>query len=279
MVDIPSKNIFLSGGGEGWIVSWDRTGEHLDGSLIAKSDSPIFALAYDHEVKLVIAGSMNGDVIWLNIDTKSIVKKHNLSKHSIFDILIDGDNMYTVNGEGYITQWDILRMKPIISVPVSLQSIRSIIRLSTELLAVGASDSNIYILDRETLKTVQVVQNAHEPSVFSLALINEDQVLLSCGRDAKIKAWNISDYTLAKKIDAHLFTTNTIIPIGQNHFASASRDKSIRIWEKETYTLRHSIKAGKQAHMNSVNALIYLPEYTSIISASDDQTMLRLKIN
>lgn len=70
---------------------------------------------------------------------------------------------------------------------------------------------------------------------------------------------------------AHMFTINHLAfsPDG-SLFATASRDKTIKIWD--TYSLKllkvlDTIRHG--GHINSVNRLLWLPEM--LVSASDDQ--------
>ena len=60
-------------------------------------------------------------------------------------------------------------------------------------------------------------------------------------------------------------------------FASASRDKSIKIWDPRNFKLLKVIDASKKgmnAHINSVNKLLWLSYNNYLVSASDDRSIM-----
>ena len=61
--------------------------------------------------------------------------------------------------------------------------------------------------------------------------------------------------------------------------ASASKDKSIRIWDTKTWQLLKVINRKKyEYHSNSVNKIIWSADDKSLISVSDDRLGIIWKI-
>ena len=89
---------------------------------------------------------------------------------------------------------------------------------------------------------------------------------------------------LEQRIPAHNFTINSIALNPKpsfNMIATASRDKSIKIWDAKSLELYKVINSQKQyAHQRSVNNILWLDDYY-LISASDDKSLIlwHLEIN
>jgi len=167
VVPYKEKNLFLSGGGEGWIVVWDLNNPDM-GRLVSKIDKQIFSLLYLKGHETIVAGNMDGGVHWINLNEPNDTK--NIAHHTngVFAIERVGESVFTAGGDGVLTRWDIKAKRTIESIHLSNKSLRCIAYSSERKeLAVGASDTNIYLLDSQTLTLKKTIQQAHENSVFS----------------------------------------------------------------------------------------------------------------
>jgi centriolar protein POC1 len=91
-----------------------------------------------------------------------------------------------------------------------------------------------------------------------------------------LKVWSTIDYSLIQNIPAHLFAIYSIafhptLP----YLATASRDKSIKIWDTENFELKKtiSIEKGYDCHRLSINKIIWEPIDNQLISVSDDKLL------
>jgi len=118
--------------------------------------------------------------------------------------------------------------------------------------------------------------------ISSIQYSPDGKHLLSGSRDAQLKIWSTSDYSLTQTIPAHLFSIYSIA-FHQNMplMATASRDKSIKIWETENYTLKKtiSIEKGYNAHRLSINKVIWEPLNNQLISVGDDKLLKIWKVD
>ncbi len=274
---------FLSAGGDGWVAEWNLDAPET-GQLAASAEVQIFSLCSLPDGRLV-AGDMNGGVHW--IDRSRPENTRDIQHHGkgTFDILAAENWVFTIGGDGILTRWDLEKSRSVESVQLSNQALRSIsFSEKRKELAVGASDNSIYLLDVETFELRHTLKDAHTNSVFTVAYSPDGRQLLSGGRDAMLKVWDLTPSQspipnpYSPKNPAHLFTLNHIVfsPDAQL-FATASRDKTLKIWDAHTFELLKVVDTMRYGgHINSVNRLLWMPD--CFVSCSDDRSVMLWRV-
>ncbi|MCZ2101766.1 MAG: WD40 repeat domain-containing protein [Chitinophagales bacterium] len=275
-INTDDTQFFYSVGGDGWIVQWDLSGTKSDGILVAKTDAKLFSTCLLWDKNTLLAGDMNGLLFWFDIDKKemqAVVKGH---QSSIFDILQISDQvLVTASKDGYLCFWNIANRHPIHSYKINHKGLRCI-EANTQLdtLFIGGSDHHVYEFSLKTNTVVDTIDDAHENSVFTILNL-DDEALITGGRDAMMKEWQTTHPAkLLQALPAHWYTINSIVDMPDTGLiASGSRDKTIRVWDRETLQAIQKIDVQKGGHINSVNKLQWSDKYQSLISASDDRTI------
>jgi WD40 repeat protein len=270
----------LSGAGEGWVVEWDLENAAL-GKLIAKAAANIYALVFDKASNKAIAGDMNGGIHFLNLNDSTLSKHIKHHEKGCFGLKIRENNLFSLGGDGVFTRWNLSEMRSVESLQLSGESLRCLVFSPRQnIWAIGSSDGNIYIVEAYEFTILHVFKSAHRSSVFSLAFSPDEKYLISGGRDAFLKMWQMSDYQLITSVPAHNYTINALVfnPENERIFASASRDKTIKIWEfmpeLEAIRLMKVIDSGRfDGHTRSVNSLAWLSG-KHLVSASDDRRLM-----
>lgn len=269
----------LSAGGDGWITEWDLDAPET-GRVIATVPGQIFSLLSLSESRLV-AGDMNGGLHWIDLATPDNSRDVPHHRTGVYDLLALSEWVLSAGGDGALTRWDAATGRPVESLQLSGQALRVLAfsPLRNEL-ALGSSDHAIYLLDAGTLALKRVLTAAHDNSVFAVAYSPDGRYLLSGGRDAMLRVWDLEkDLVLCSEQAAHWFTLNHLVfsPDGC-HFATASRDKTIKIWETESFSLLKVLDTIRDGgHINSVNRLLWLPD--CLVSCSDDRTVKIWEMN
>ncbi len=278
---LESDRFFFSAGGDGWVARWDLEDPET-GRLIAKVETQLFTTHFIPSTRHLVLGNMNGGIHWVDLDRPD--ETRNIAHHQmgVFDLLEVGDHIFSAGGEGMLSRWDKFKGKSLESLYLSNQSLRCLdySRQRNEL-AVGSSDHAIYLLDADSLTVKFTLPNAHENSVFVVRYHPDGKHLLSGGRDAHLRIWSLERMEALQAMPAHWFTINDIAfsPNG-NLFATASRDKTLKIWDARTFKLLKVLETVRdQGHANSVNSLHWSNHNDSLISASDDRSLIVWKVD
>ena len=190
------EHTIISGSGDGWIVNWDLR-QPKEGQLIAKVEGQIFSLHAIQNTNVIVAGTYAGNVHFIDLKNKSNIKIFPHHPKGVFAIFQVGENIFTGGGDGVLTKWaqrptsDTPDFQAIESIKLSHNNLRSI-DYSPERneIVIGASDTNIYFVNPATMKLTGRILEAHENSVF-IAKYLKDNLILSGGRDAQLKAWSL----------------------------------------------------------------------------------------
>ncbi len=258
---------FYSAGADGMVVLWHI--EEDDGLLVARSEQPVYSICKTETY--LFFGSNNGLLTVLQADNHQLVKQLIIGESPIFDIVQHEEKIYLALGNGQIVVLD-KNLSIIKTISLSQKSIRKI-HIHQGNKWVGASDGYLRLLNEKDEKIQEF--KAYEQSVFAIA--SRHQTVLSGGRDAVIKVLENNEFV--KTINAHWYHINDIqYNAEQTLFATASLDKSIKIWDAENFELLKVIERPKsQAHQSSVNKILWI-ERNRFISCSDDRTLMCFEI-
>ena len=272
---------FITGDGDARAVLWDvRQPER--GRLLATAEAHVFSVEYLPEWRRLVMGTMYGGVHWVDLGNGQPIADVRQHEKGVYAMQRVGNRLYTGGGSGRLTAWNIETCRTIETLHLTNQSIRSIDYSPTRHeLAIGCSDRQVYLLDAYSL-TVKASWEAHANSVFAVKYHLDGKQLLTGGRDALLRSWPLpGDHSEATSVHsnpthdlpAHWYTLNeiTLSPDGQ-HIATASRDKTIRLWQADTFRLLGTLDLTRSGHTHSVNALLWLPGH--LISVGDDRRVL-----
>ena len=266
-------SLFYSAGSDGWVVQWNLAKPDL-GKVIAQIEGSVYAMKLDDAGILWIGHNYEG-IQGIQVADQTQVFAIPTKGLSIFSIAFVGPNAWIGHNEGLITVVDMATKSVVKHIKASASSARSFCVLTDDRVAVGYSDGFVRVFDAD----FQLIHSfkAHDSSVFSLQ--SRGGELYSVGKDARIKRWS-NDFQLLTEVIGHIYAIHDIqfSPDGK-WFATASMDKTVKVWESETLTLRKVLDASRHGgHKNSVNKLIWSSFDDLLVSASDDKNLSVWKI-
>ncbi|MFL5728122.1 MAG: WD40 repeat domain-containing protein [Cytophagaceae bacterium] len=273
-------HIFFSGGADGLIAEWDLTSPDF-GQLIAKLPNSVYSLRYMPGKNQLLIGQNFEGVHLIDLASRKEVASAKVTEVAIFDIKNDDRYIYVGTGDGVLIVLDKNDLSVIARVKLSDKSLRSIsLAESRKVLAAGFSDYSIKLINLENFSLIHTI-SAHQNSIFTITFSPDGRYLLSGGRDAHLKIWDVTEgYSLKESIVAHMYAINNICyhPSGE-YFASCSMDKTIKLWDAKDFRLLKVIDRARHAgHGTSVNRLLWSSYNEQLISCSDDRTISVWKI-
>lgn len=266
---------FYTGAGDGMVVEWDLDNPK-DGKLIARLPHSVYALATDCLRNLLFIGHNFEGIHVIDLNESKEVWSLKLTDQAIFDIKVFGDEVYIGTGDGVLIVVDINSKTIKKHIKLSSKSIRVMsLAKGKRHLAVGLSDHTAKILDLS--ENFQPIANlkSHTNSVFALSYSPDESILVSGGRDAQLKFWETSSYSLQENIVAHMYAINYLyFKEDGNLLVTCSMDKSIKIWDAaEKKLLKVIDKARNAGHGTSINKVIWSTYQDHVIAVSDDRTI------
>jgi WD40 repeat protein len=267
-------HIFYSGGADGMVAEWDLTSPDT-GQLVAKLPNSIYSLKYLPDNRLLIGHNFEG-VHLIDLSSKKEIASAKVTDSAIFDIKSGAKHIYVATGDGTLVVLDKKNLSTVAKLKLSDKSLRCIsLAGSRNVLAAGFSDHTIKLVELDNF-TVLHSFPAHQNSIFTITYSSDGHYLLSAGRDAHLKIWDVQDgYSLKESIVAHTYAINNICyhPSGK-YFATCSMDKSIKIWNAENFRLLKVIDKVRHAgHGTSVNKLLWSRYKEQLVSCSDDRSI------
>lgn len=276
-----SENLFFTAAGDGMVVEWN-----LDlpdqGKLLAKVEASVYALHYWQEQNWLVIGQNFEGLHFIDLESRLSTGSLNLGNVPIFDMISVDPFLFVAMGNGEILKIDAHQRIIVKRLKLSDKSARCLaFNSSRNELVIGFSDFKIRILDLEDWE-LKLEISLHQNSVFTVRFSPDFRYLLSSGRDANIKVFDVENhYQQVQNIVAHMYAINHICfsPDGA-HFATASMDKSIKLWDAHDFSLLKVIDRARHAgHGTSVNRLMWSKHHNQLVSCSDDRTVSVWKID
>ncbi|GAB3897101.1 WD40 repeat domain-containing protein [Spirosoma agri] len=275
------SNQVFSAGADGLVVRWQLDRPDL-GELVAKIPASIYSLALHPESGLLWVGQNYEGLHLIDTIRKQEVNSLKLTSAAIFDIKFYRHEAIIALSDGVVAIVDAEQLAVKKHLKTSDQSARCVAVNPVEReMAVGYSDHSVRIFDLTTYALKRTIP-AHTNSVFTVVYSPDFRFLLTAGRDAHLKVWDVENgYALHREIVAHMFAINHLTYNAEGTlFATASMDKSIKIWDAETYKLLKVVDRARHAgHGTSVNKLLWTNYDNQLLSASDDRTVSVWKVS
>ncbi len=257
------------------MVRWDLK-DSDQGTVVAKVPASVYAMHYDSQKNWLVVGQNYEGLRVIDLNSGREEGTVSIGKAALFDVFEVENNLLVATGEGEIVVITCDTLEIIHRFRATPQRARSIaVNTSRKEVAIGFSDHTVRIYDSTNYQLKQTL-SGHTNSVFVVRYTPDQRYLVSGGRDAHLRIWDVEkNYQLTQSIVAHMYAINHLdfSPDGR-YFATGSMDKSVKIWDAHAFKLLKVLdKARHAGHGTSVNRVLWMNDNETLLSASDDRTI------
>ncbi|RSK45762.1 WD40 repeat domain-containing protein [Hymenobacter perfusus] len=267
-----------SAGADGLVVAWQADASAQDGELVARVENSVYALLHLPARNLLVLGHNFQGVQVIDLSTRTLLHATALPPVAIFDLVYSEQRqrLYVALADGTLAVLRAADFRLETLVRISDKSLRCLaLHEERGELAVGGSDHLVRVLAADSLDLKHTLTGATN-SVFTCAYSPDGRHLLTAGRDAHLRIWDVAaGYQARQSIVAHMFTINHLaFSPDARLLATCSMDKSIKLWDAETWQLLRVVDRARHAgHGTSVNKVIWPGSGNRLVSCSDDRSL------
>lgn len=277
----PVTGSIYSASGDGFVLRWHITDPDVV-VQVAQVPAPIYAMATSGDGDLLFLGTSGGELFVLSPRQGAAVHRFAAHKLGIFSILqLDEERFVCAGGDGTLSVWNISsagsdqgRLTLQRRIPLSDGKLRGL-SLSEEgrLLLVACGDGMIRVLETALFNEV-THWSAHPEGTNVVVQHPTKRVLVSGGKDGHLRAWDMDhNHAPLLSIPAHRGTIYAIIFDPDDRWLmSASRDKTIKVWDTTSFEPLERSSASQGGHSHSVNALLW--NQGQLYSGGDDRRLI-----
>lgn len=269
---------FLSGSGDGSVVEWNSSGPD-EGELMVTVSKAVFSLRLLVDKRTLLIGNEAGGLHVIDLEKKQEVHLFEVHQKGIFDITELGDGKVAcTGGDGTLSIWNITPdpdapLTLYRQIPIADEKLRQMaLSPDGEMLAMACGDGTVRVVDTGIFNELHTLER-HTNGATCLAYHPTKPVLISGGKDGHLRFWHCGDnYRALYVVPAH---SGTIYSIAFNadgdQCATASRDKTVKLWDPNSFDPTERLERTNGGHSHSVNSALWLGN--KLITGSDDRTI------
>ena len=265
------KNWIYSTAGDRFVTRIDAlTG--LQDAFTVKLDSAAYSLGLTEHSKLLIIGCTNGTIIAIDPESKKLAWEHNFLGKAIFSCADCPQEQFIVLGD---TEGNLLIVDYagtlLTSFLLDCGKIRQLKRFDNFLFA-ACQDGKWRQFELPTFNEVNS-GFAHDGGVTALTFFPSSHTLLTGGKDAHLRLWDIVTGKELQAVPAHYQVIYGIEKLGSEELITVSMDKTIKVWDSVSMKVKQRIEFKQGGHNRSVNGCVVLSE-NSFATFSDDRQVI-----
>ncbi len=272
-----TDDIFLyTGSADKYVTRW-LVEKGVQDNFAINLGKPVYSIEFINSNKQLIVGLSDGSLHVFDLELKIEIKHFTQHIKPVFSIVNNETQaqFYVGDADGNFSIWNSITLELMIYLPLDCGKIRNVCCSENgELIVLSCQDGTTRIFDTTHFNEIITIDSHKDGATIAHFHPLNSALLLTGGKDALLKVWDWKSMTQIKSIPAHNYVIYSILFIENgNKFVTASRDKSIKIWDSETFQVIQKLDFKRGGHKHSVNSLSKLSE-GSFSSVSDDKKVI-----
>lgn len=264
-----------TGSADHFVTRWNlSTG--IQDKFAIKMDHSIYKLEFINQKYLIVALS-NGAFYIFDVEARKEIKFFKQHLQPIFAVAVNSDlnHFYIGDSEGNFSVWNSETFELLMFLPLDCGKIRDIsVSEKGQSILLSCQDGTTRVFETTGYNEIVTIETHKEGATVARFHSLFPDIILTGGKDAHLKIWNWKTSELVKSIPAHNYVIYSILFLNDgSEFVTGSRDKTIKVWDSSSYSVKQRLDTKVGGHKHSVNSLTKITE-TSFVSTSDDKTAI-----
>ena len=269
-------DLIYTGSGDHFVARWNIDSATQDAFAI-KAEKAVYCLKLISNNSVLAFGTNSGSLHVIDIQSKKELRHFVQHKSALFCIQENPlkNQVYSTDADGNLGVWKSDSWDLLLFLPLDCGKIRSIVvSADGEMIYLACQDGNIRIFETNGFNEVANFF-AHENGSNSLAIFPlNPKFLISGGKDGYLRIWDLVSFTVQLEIPAHNYAVYQILFINNGKtIVTASRDKSIKIWNAKDFSFLQKIERKHYGHSHAVNDL-WKKNENQFVSVGDDKRII-----
>ncbi|MEQ8625847.1 MAG: WD40 repeat domain-containing protein [Vicingaceae bacterium] len=269
-------HLFYSAGADQQVVLWNLKSMQAV-KVVSKAPTTVISLLYINSLNYLLIGQVEGGVHVIDLNKGKEIKYLKLHAHYIFDLLFipEKNELVCSSGDGSISVWSVPMFELLYHKKISNKKNRKMdFSANRNELAVSSGDGKVFLFNVSDW-SINNVLDGFKSSIDAVKYNSKKNTLLIGEKDALLHEYTFEDNKLSDALPAHYWAIYEIdVSPTNNLFATASRDKTVKIWNASTLKVLKRFEGIKdKGHTHSVNAMFWSTYNSCLVSAGDDTTI------
>jgi len=275
-----NNNFLFTVGADKIVAMWDLSSQKQL-SFGIKLDASAYSIKILNDSILAI-GLSNGNLHLVDFKEKKELKFFKQHKSAIFSIEpnLSRNHFYVGDADGFLSVWKLDTLTLEMILPLNCGKIRSISSSKNGGdIVLACQNEEVKVFETEFYNEIFSKKQHKEGVTAVIFHPNNNDVIISGGKDAYIKVFNWRSNVKITEFPAHNFAIYDLITAqADTVLVSASRDKSIKVWRLDNFEFLEKVERKQGGHSHSINDLEFINE-SEIVSVGDDKRIITWSLN
>ena len=266
----PNGQLLAASGGDHNIVLRDAQSGRARQTLQGHTQC-VSSIAFSPNGQYLVSGCLDGTVKRWHLKTGQCVQSHQVHQSMIWSITFhpNGQSCFTASSDHTSKQIDPKTGECLQVFKGHTRQLGSVVCTADgQTLITSGHDHTIRCWDIPT-GTCKNVLEGHRNAIWAAALSPDEQTIASGGMDRTVKLWDAYSGKQLYSLQGYIGGIWATLFLDNNRIISGDEDGTIRIWDIEHQTLKHSW----QTHQGILPCLAAHPREPYIVSGGADGTV------